>query len=284
MIQQKDEKNNKDEKSWLERLSQSFSGEPQNKAELISLLKNAEGRALIDQDELEMIEGAIKVSTLQARDVMIPKAQIAFIRQSKTIEEFLPIIVNTHHSRFPVIAKDSEDVIGILHAKDILKFYLKDKPFILDSNVLHEAVIVPESKRLDNLLREFQNSHNHMAIVVDEYGNVSGAITIEDILEEIVGEIEDEFDQIDNSFIQEAEDDTFLVKGITPVEEFNDFFKCQFSDEKVDTMGGVITQFLGHLPKKRDTFVLEGFDIKINSATNRVINNFTVKTHAENDH
>jgi len=266
-------------KTWFERLGQSFSSDPKNKSELMTILKEAESRALIDQDELEMIEGAINVSTKKARDIMIPKAQIRFIRQGQTLQEFLPIMINAHHSRFPVLAKDSEEVIGILHAKDILKYNLTDEPFVLDSNVLHETVIVPESKRLDNLLREFQNSHNHMAIVIDEYGNISGAITIEDILEEIVGEIEDEFDRATTDFIQPIKDNAFLVKAITPVEVFNAFFNSTFIDDKVDTMGGIIIKHLGYLPQENEQLIIAKLEITIKSTTERMINDFTVKNY-----
>ena len=278
MIEEVENENSEESKSWLLRLAQTFSGEPQTKNELLQLLKHAESRALIDKDELDMIEGAIKVSTKKARDIMIPRSQMACITENQNIKDFLPVIVNTRHSRFPVLASDNEEVIGVLHAKDLLKFYLMDKPFTLDATMLHEAIIVPESKRLDNLLREFQNSHNHMAIVVDEYGSVSGAITIEDILEEIVGEIEDEFDDAENNFIQKLDETTYLIKAITPVETFNEFFSSQFSDDKVDTMGGVITQFLGHLPIKNEQIQLENFEIEIKNATKRVVKSFTVKT------
>lgn len=264
-------------KSWFERISQSFQSEPQTKTALMRFLKDAKGRDLLDDDELEMIEGAMKVSTLQARDVMIPKAHMAFIRQGQTIEEFLPVVVNTRHSRFPVLARDNDEVIGILHAKDILKFYLKDSPFVLDHTVLHEVVIVPESKRLDNLLREFQNSHSHMAVVVDEYGAIAGAITIEDIIEEIVGEIEDEFDHAHVDYIKALDNNTFLINAMTPVELFNETFSVQCSDDKVDTMAGVLMQFLGRVPKKNEQFNMVGFEITIVSGTNRAIETFTVR-------
>ena len=258
-------------KNWLERLSHLFQGEPKDRHELAEVIQDAEERDVIDEDTKEMIEGVLEIAELRVRDIMIPRSQMVTIRRNQPVETFLPIIIESAHSRFPVINEDKDHVEGILLAKDLLQFAfgLTDDPFAFDK-ILRPAVVVPESKRVDRLLKEFQQQRYHMAIVVDEFGGVSGLVTIEDILELIVGEIEDEYDAGEEpEQIRRLSKSVFAVHGLTPIEEFNDFFDASFSDDEVDTVGGLIMHAFGHLPKKGEAVTLTGFSFKVLHADRR---------------
>ncbi len=264
-------------RSWFERLSDMLLREPQDKEQLINLLRDAVQRQLIDTNALAMIEGVLQVSTKQARDIMIPRSQMIVIAEDEPLDKFLPTIIESEHSRYPVIGENRDEVIGILLAKDLLSVILNrdtQNKFNL-RDILRTAVFVPESKRLDVLLQEFRISRNHMAIVVDEYGGVAGLVTIEDVLEEIVGDIADEYDIDEEPFIKKVNDKQFAVKALTPLETFNKFFDSHF-EEDCDTIGGLLMQTFGHVPKMGETLKLEQFEFKVISADERRIRNIQV--------
>ena len=261
-----------DQKSWLERLSQVFTGEPSSRSELIEVLRSAEQRELLDAEALSIIEGAMTVSDMQAREIMIPRSQMVVVQLDFAPEEFLPVVIESGHSRFPVLADNPDDVVGILLAKDLLPLTLKNKNTKFNmKDLLRPCTAIPESKRLNVLLREFRETRNHLAIVVDEYGGVSGMVTIEDVLEQIVGEIEDEFDFDEEDLIKKHSDNSYTVKALTTVEEFNETFACKFSDSEFDTIGGVVTHHFGHLPKRDELVDIQGFKFKVLNADNRRI-------------
>lgn len=252
----------------IERLSHFLLREPEDREQLFELLKSSYEKNLMDADSLSMIEGVLQVSDIQVRDIMIPRSQMDMIDISHPPEKFIPFIIQTAHSRFPVIEDDKNDVIGILLAKDLLKYYAGDDFEIRD--MLRPAVFIPESKRLNVLLKEFRGSRNHIAIVVDEYGGVSGMVTIEDVLEQIVGEIEDEFDfdETEDNIIQDT-DGRYRVKASTEIEDFNEYFKSKFSNEEFSTIGGLIIHAFGHLPKRDEKITFQGFKITILRADSR---------------
>lgn len=260
------------ERSWLERLGSALSSEPKDLIELFEILDSAKERQMIDADALQMIKGVISVSKLQVRDIMIPRSQMVIIESDEPLQALLPVVRDSGHSRFPVIGEDRDDILGILLAKDLLNVAFnghRDEFNIRD--MLRPAIFVPESKRLNILLKEFRSTHNHMAIVVDEYGGISGLITIEDVLEEIVGEIEDEHDTNEEEYIKLKEENRYLVNAVTPIEEFNAFFKTEFSDEEFDTIGGLVMHEFGYLPKKNETVILGPFEFVIARADKRRI-------------
>jgi magnesium and cobalt transporter len=252
----------------IERLSHFLLREPEDREQLFELLKSSYEKNLMDADSLSMIEGVLQVSDIQVRDIMIPRSQMDMIDISHPPEKFIPFIIQTAHSRFPVIEDDKNDVIGILLAKDLLKYYAGDDFEIRD--MLRPTVFIPESKRLNVLLKEFRGSRNHIAIVVDEYGGVSGMVTIEDVLEQIVGEIEDEFDfdETEDNIIQDT-DGRYRVKASTEIEDFNEYFKSKFSNEEFSTIGGLIIHAFGHLPKRDEKITFQGFKITILRADSR---------------
>src|SRR5438094_2049073 len=217
--------------SLLERLSALLMREPEDREQLLKLLHSAFARNLLDSDALSMSEGALQVSEMQVRDIMVPRSQRDMIDVSETPDKFIPQVIATAHSRFPVIDKNRDDVIGVLLAKDLLRYYAGEEEFKV-RDMLRPAVFVPESKRLNVLLREFRANHNHMAIVIDEYGGVAGLVTIEDVLEQIVGDIEDEHDVEEDSYIKPLPSGDFLIKALTPIENFNEFFDSEFSDDE----------------------------------------------------
>jgi len=255
--------------SLLERLSALLMREPSDREQLVGLLHSAYSRNLLDADALTIIEGALNVSEMQVRDIMVPRAQVDFIDIHEPVETFIPRVMATAHSRFPVIDQNRDDVIGILLAKDLLRHYAGEEEFNV-REMLRPAVFVPEAKRLNVLLREFRASRNHMAIVVDEYGGVSGLITIEDVLEQIVGEIEDEydFDEASDNIIPEP-GGRFRVKALTQVADFNAAFGTHFSDEASDTVGGVVIAQLGRLPKRGENVTIEGLRFQVLRADSR---------------
>lgn len=258
-------------RSWLERLSQALLREPQDREQLVELLRDAEQRDLLDAQALAMIEGVLQISEMQVRDIMIPRAQMVVIEQDAPLSEFLPHVIESGHSRFPVIGESRDEVVGILLAKDLLRYNMQLVTQCNIRDILRPAVFVPESKRLDILLQEFKRTHNHMAIVVDEYGGVAGLVTIEDVLEQIVGEIEDEYDIDEETFIKKRTETQYIVKALTPIEDFNQYFHTNFSDNEFDTIGGIVTHAFGHLPKRGEVVVIDRFRFKVLHADSRRI-------------
>ncbi|WP_394204635.1 CNNM family magnesium/cobalt transport protein CorC [Shewanella waksmanii] len=266
---------NAQKKGWLEKVSQLFQGEPQSRDELVEVIHDAEQREVITEDTREMIKGVLEVSDLRVRDIMIPRAQIVALKIDNTVEELISTVISSAHSRFPVVNEDKDHIEGILLAKDLIQYGFKDtdEPFEL-SQVIRPAVVVPESKRVDVLLKEFRSQRYHMAIVVDEYGGVSGLVTIEDILEEIVGDIEDEFDHdsAEETEIRKISKQVYMLKALTPIEDFNQAFNTEFSDEEFDTVGGLVSHAFGHLPARNEKITIEGIEFKvINADTRRLI-------------
>ncbi len=260
------------DKSWLDRLVSSFTSEPKSQEELLDIIREAADKQLLDQEALGIIQGALGVSDLHAREIMIPRAQMVTVNYDETPEEFLPKVIESGHSRFPIIGENGDDVKGILLAKDLLPLILKGHDNFTLESVIRTATIIPESKRLNILLREFRENRYHMALVIDEYGGISGLITIEDILEEIVGEISDETDEdSDDVFIRKVDDHDYIIKALTPIEDFNSYFKTKFSDEEFDTIGGLVMQNFGHLPQRNEMTSLDNFEFRVLYSDNRQI-------------
>jgi len=256
--------------SWLARLNKALSGEPQNREQLIDLLRDAEKRNLVDTQALAMIEGVLHVGEMHVRDIMVPRTQMVVVNSDSQPEDFIASVTESGHSRFPVIGDNRDEVEGILLAKDLLGCYARGEEQELDmDDAMRPAVFVPESKRLNVLLREFRENRNHMAIVVDEYGGVAGLVTIEDVLEQIVGEIDDEHDTEEGSFIRRLGNGEFTVKAITPIEEFNEYFKTEFSDDEFDTIGGVVIKGFGRLPTRGETIGVGGVTFRVLRADER---------------
>ncbi|MEX2131882.1 MAG: transporter associated domain-containing protein [Pseudohongiellaceae bacterium] len=259
-------------RSWLDKIAQVFSDEPTDTRSLLELLRNAEQDQVLDADALSIIEGALQVSSMQVRDIMIPRSQVVSVASRLSLMEIVDVVSKASHSRFPVTGETIDHVMGILLAKDLLplllsgnleKFNLKD--------VVRPATFVPESKRLNVLLKEFRETRQHMAIVIDEYGSVCGVVTIEDVLEQIVGEIEDEYDVDDESYIKKFDDENHIVKALTPIEEFNDYFKTDFSDQEFSTIGGLVLQHFGHIPERDETINVGPFLFTVLNADSRQI-------------
>ena len=263
--------------SLLERLSALLTREPEDRGELLDLLRGAFERRLLDADALSMIEGVLNVSEMTVRDVMIPRSQMDCVSIDDEPDEFIPMVIETKHSRFPVIGESKDDVVGILLAKELLNYYRAPDAFSL-RDTLRPAVFVPESKRLNVLLREFRSNRNHIAIVVDEYGGVSGLVTIEDVLEQIVGDIEDEydFDETEDNIIAEGSG-RFRVKAQTEIADFNGRFGSHLSDDAVDTVGGLVVHALGRLPKRGDSVAIGDFRFRVVRADSRRIHTLQVE-------
>jgi magnesium and cobalt efflux protein len=262
------------EKTEKKNLIQSFLGifqtEPKNREDLVEVIRDSVENELIDSDTKEMIEGVMEISELRVRDIMIPRPQIISIDSKLPLEACVDIIIESAHSRFPVILDDGKDSIqGILLAKDLLKYLRSDAEEFNMEAILRPAVIVPESKRVDRMLKEFRSERFHMALVVDEFGAMSGLVTIEDILEQIVGDIEDEFDEEEVEPICQLSRHTYAVSALTDIEKFNAFFATEFTDEEVDTFGGLVMQAFGHLPQRGEQIELEQMNVKVTSADNR---------------
>jgi len=255
--------------SWVRKLSNLFL-EPQDQEQLIELIRSASERHILDSEALSIVEGALSVSQMQARDIMLPRSQVVMVSRDAPAEETLKLVTETAHSRFPVIDDDRDDVIGILLAKDLLSAVVNNGDFSFDlRELLRPAVFIPESKRLNVLLREFRARRNHMAIVVDEYGGVAGIVTIENVLEQIVGEIEDEHDIDDDAPILQRNENTYTIKALTMVEDFNEFFETDWSDEDFDTVGGYVMNQFGHLPERGEQITIDRFQFSILRADNR---------------
>lgn len=274
--------NGQGQRSWLRNIMTSITGEPRTRRELLEFIRDAEQRLKLDAEAMNIIEGALQINEMQVRDIMIPRSQMVAVKADQSPESFLPLIIDSAHSRFPVLGETADEVQGILLAKDLLPLVLKkDKDGFDLKQILRPATFIPEAKRLNSLLSEFQVNRNHMAIVVDEYGGVAGLVTIEDVLEQIVGDIEDEYDtEEDDMDIRAISEHEFIVKALTPIEDFNDHFSTEFSDEDFDTIGGIIMQRFGHLPNRNECTVLEGLEFKVLNADNRRIRLLQVSKEA----
>lgn len=273
-------------KSWFTRMLHSISGEPRDREELLEVLREAQARDLYGDDALKMLEGVLSVAETQARDIMIPRPHMVVLERDAAPDTLLPAIIDSGHSRFPVIGEDRDEVVGILLAKDLLRYFGRDAASeVTIRKLLRPAAVIPESKRLNALLKEFRASHNHMAIVVDEYGGVAGLLTIEDVLEEIVGEIEDEHDDEEAVFIRPDGDrngkPSFAVRALTRVEDFNEYFECELADEEYDTIGGLVMHALGRLPRRGEKVSLGGFEFSVVKADKRRIDALQVQRTSE---
>lgn len=253
------------------RLKHLLHHEPQSKEELIHLLRDAHIRALIDSETLAMIEGVILFAKMKVRDIMLPKKQMVCIHEKAELSDIIQIITQSGHSRFPVMADNQEEIIGILHAKDILRYQTPAASLFDLQDIVRQAPVVPESKRLDLLLAEFRCNRNHMAIVVDEYGAISGFVTLEDIIEQIVGDIEDEFDIDEEAYIKAHKDKHYIIKAHTPIEEFNEQLNANLSTESFSTVGGIVMDGFGYLPKRGESITISDFEFKIINADARRI-------------
>jgi len=260
------------EKSWIDKLFNAFSAEPKSREELLEIIKEAAENKVVDPQALEIIEGALDVADQQVREVMIPRSQMILVNIDDQPKELLTKIIESGHSRFPVIGESTDDVRGILLAKDLLPLILSGLENFTLANILRPATIVPESKRLNILLREFRENRYHMALVIDEYGGISGLVTIEDILEEIVGEIEDETDEdADDAYIRKVSDNDYIIKALTPVEDFNEYFGASFNEDEFGTIGGILMGSFGHLPERNETASVDGYQFRVLYADNRQI-------------
>jgi magnesium and cobalt transporter len=267
-------------KGLFERIGQALSSEPRDRVELVDVLRDAQRRELFDVDAQAMLEGVLQVSEMQVRDIMVPRGQMVVIRRDDSLEEVLSLAIDSGHSRFPVIGESRDEVTGVVLAKDLLRYFAEGQPGGFNvREYTRPAGFIPESKRLNVLLSDFRNSRNHMAIVVDEYGGVSGLVTIEDVLEQIVGDIDDETDtQDDEGDLTRHTDTRFTVRALMPVEDFNEALGCEFSDDEFDTIGGLVTHAFGHLPRRGEAVTMHGHRFRILRADSRRIHLLEVVT------
>lgn len=257
---------------WLQRVKQWLWRGPKNREQLQQVLHYAQQHTLIDHQAFKMIEGVLQISNRHVRDIMVPCAKMTVIQATARLEDILPIVIESAHSRFPVVQSPNGEVVGLLLAKDLLRYHpLEEQSRFQLADILRPAIFIPESQRLNSLLEEFKDKHYHMAIVVDEYGAVSGLITIEDVLEEIVGEIEDEYDEDEEIFVREQSPHRFFIKALMPIESFNTYFNAQLSTDQFDTIGGYIAHRFGYLPKRGARLILPPFQFKVLRADNRQI-------------
>lgn len=266
-------------RTWLEKLGRAFGGEPKSRDDLVELLRDVCTQGLIESDTLAMLEGALEVDELQVRDVMVPRSQMVVIPEDAALTEILPLIIESGHSRFPVVGEDKDEIRGILLAKDLLQLVVGENAPSL-SDLLRPAVIIPESKRLNVLLREFRVSKNHMALVVDEYGGVSGLVTIEDVLEEIVGDIDDEHDADAIADVQRIEEGRYLVQALTAIDDFNEALGTELSDDEYDTIGGLVVAEFGRLPEAGESVVIGEWQFKVTTADDRRLHAMEVTREA----
>jgi len=272
-------------RSWLGRLGKVLGGEPKDRQELIEILRDSQQRHLLDVEALAMIEGVLEVSEMQVRDIMIPRSRMVVVERDATLDQMLPVITESAHSRFPVIGENKDEVVGILLAKDLLGYFSEGgKTKFNMRDILRPAAFIPESKRLNVLLKEFRSSRNHMAIVVDEYGGVDGLVTIEDVLEQIVGEITDEHDVEGESYIMKHSDTNFTVKALTPLDEFNEYFGANISAEEFDTIGGYVMREFAYLPKRGEELRIGRFRFNILHADSRRIHLLRLMIEPSSDH
>ena len=263
---------------WLKRITQSMSGEPRDLAELVEHLREASERGLFDGDALVMLEGVLAVADMQVRDIMVPRSQMVFVERDESPDKLIELVVESGHSRFPVIGEDRDQILGILLAKDLLRLRAAAEEDFEIREYMRPVVFVPESKRLNVLLKEFRRNHNHIAIVVDEYGGVCGLVTIEDVIEQIVGEIDDEHDVEDEQTIRKDRPREFTVRALTPIVDFNRYFSTAFPDEDYDTIGGLIMQQFGRLPRRGETIKIGDLEFRIVRADRRRIDLLRVTT------
>ena len=270
-------------RSWFERLSSAISGDPSSRDDLVELLRDAQADGLIEADTLRMMEGAIAVSDMTVGDVMVPRSQMVSLPVDARFIDLMKQVVESGHSRFPVHGEDKDEILGILLAKDLLRGVVADNGPGTVRELLRPAVLIPESKKLNVLLREFRQSRNHMAIVIDEYGGVAGVITIEDVLEEIVGEIDDEHDDADDpeALIAAQADGQFVVDALTPIDDFNERFGADFDDDEYDTIGGLVTAAIGHLPEAGEELRLGRFSFRVASADARRLHALHLSIHGD---
>ena len=273
----------KPRRSWLDRISAALSGEPTSREDLIELLRDVQADGLIAADTLRMMEGAIAVSDMTVADVMVPRAQMVALPADARFLDLMKDVVESGHSRFPVHGEDKDEILGILLAKDLLRGVVADNGPGTIRELLRPAVLIPESKKLNVLLREFRQSRNHMAIVIDEYGGVAGLVTIEDVLEQIVGEIDDEHDEAEDgsALISAQADGQFVVDALTPISDFNDRFGADFDDDEYDTIGGLVTNAIGHLPEAGEELTLGRFVFRVARADARRLHALHVGVHAD---
>ena len=269
---------------WLKRITQSMTGEPRDLAELIEHLRGASERGLFDGDALVMLEGVLAVADMQVRDIMVPRSQMVFALRDESPEQLVDLVVESGHSRFPVIGEDRDQILGVLLAKDLLRLHKAGNESFEIREYMRPVMFVPESKRLNVLLKEFRSNHNHIAMVVDEYGGVCGLVTIEDVIEQIVGEIDDEHDVEDDQSIRKERPREFTVRALTPIEEFNRFFGTQFSDDEFDTIGGLLMRELGRLPRRGETVKVDSLEFRILRADRRRIDLLRVTTPVDIEH
>ena len=276
--------NNENKESWLTALKNKFFKVKDERAQLLQHLRDAQRKGIINLDALMMIEGVFQVSEMQVRDIMVPRSHLVVIQEDMGVEDMLAIVANSGHSRFPVVDESIDDVVGILLAKDLTHYNdEKSRENFELKDILRSAVFVPESKRLNVLLKDFRESRNHMAMVIDEYSGVAGLITIEDVLEQIVGEIDDEHDAADVTNIRRSGFKRYSVRGLTPLDEFNQYFDSRLTHEKFETIAGLVTFELGHLPARGEEVTIAPFHFKIISANSRRINNMQVSLLTDNE-
>ncbi len=266
---------------WLRRQARQFIGAPHSREEILEWLREGRQAALLDAEAYGMIQGVLQVSQIQVRDIMVPRSQMVVVEQDTSPSELLREVIQSGHSRYPVIGDNRDEVVGILLAKDLLRLALDQEHLTPEARfdireVIRPAVVVPESKRLNVLLKEFRANRNHIAIVIDEYGGVSGLVTIEDVLEQIVGEIDDEHDEEEGAFILRQDRERYLVRALTPIEEFNRYFGVQFSNEEFDTIGGLVAHRFGHLPRRGESATLDRFQFNVQRADSRRVHLFQV--------
>ncbi|MDH5611200.1 MAG: CBS domain-containing protein [Gammaproteobacteria bacterium] len=269
--------NSKNNPSWFSNFIQQFAGDKDDRALLLEKLKDAHKHGIIDAEALTMIEGVFQVSEMRVRDIMVPRAHMVVLHDDMSVVDMLPLIASSGHSRFPVIDENLDEIVGILLAKDLSRYNdEKSRDEFELKDILRPAVFVPESKRLNVLLKDFRSSRNHMAIVIDEYGGVAGLVTIEDVLEQIVGSIDDEHDDADAANIQRHGYHRYSVRGLTPISDFNEFFDADLNDDQFDTIAGFVTHEIGHLPERGEEVTVGNFQFKVISANSRRINNLQV--------
>jgi magnesium and cobalt transporter len=255
---------------WVQRMVRRFGGGPRTREDLMALLSEARSLQLMDADALTMFQGILDTSETQVRDIMVPRAQISFVERVWPLERLIEVVVESGHSRFPVTGDSRDEIVGILLAKDLLRFSSTSSSATFDlARWLRPVQFVPESKRVNVLLKEFKRGRNHMAIVVDEYGGVAGLVTIEDVLEQIVGDIDDEHDEAEGAHILKQDERRFLVAALTPLEEFNAYFQVEFPTSEFDTIGGFVTQRFGHMPKRGESLRIEKFNFNVQRADSR---------------
>jgi magnesium and cobalt transporter len=263
-------------RGWLDRIYNIFTGEPQNEKQLLDLLKNLQSHQLLGDDELNMIEGVLQVDDMQVRDIMIPRGQMVVLDHEDSLPEIIQKITDSGHSRFPVIDDDKDDVVGILLAKDLLQLSLDQGQEFEINEYIRPASFIPESKRLNVLLKEFRLNRSHMAMIVDEYGGVSGLITIEDVLEQIVGKIDDEHDEDEEIDIQPHGANRYSVRALTPLPEFNEYFNTEYESEDIETIGGLLLRQFGRLPERGESVAFDNLTFKVLNADSRQVHLYQV--------